>query len=104
MANSGSIVEKIDTAVVRNVANNLKVLNSQMKTGFEDVQTSILELEASWQGDAANHAIGSFDKIKELSLSRYDVMNSYVNFLLLYIGEGYEDSEKKNKSIADTFK
>lgn len=104
MANSGSIVEKIDTDVVRNVANNLKVLNSQIKEGFEDVQTSILELEASWQGNAANHAIDSFDKIKELFLSRYDVMEGYANFLLLYIGEGYEENEKKIKSIADAFK
>lgn len=104
MANSGSIVEKIDTDIVRTVANNLKVLNSQMKNGFEDVQASILELGASWQGSAASRAIDSFDKIKDLSLARYDVMNSYANFLLLYIGEGYEDTDKKNKSIADTFK
>lgn len=98
------IVEKVDTDVARTVASNLKTINSQMRDGLETVCSAISELEISWSGSAVKDAIKQFDKIKDLSEARYDVMDGYANFLFQQIGEGYEKTGRDNKSLADLFK
>lgn len=97
------IVEKIDTDVARTVASNLKTINTQMRDGLDVVCSAVSELEMSWSGSAVEDTIKQFDKIKDLSQARYDVMNGYVNFLFQQIGEKFEETEKSNKSLADLF-
>lgn len=104
MSDFNSIVEKIETDLVRAVANTLKTLNCQIRDDFETVKSVVSELDASWQGDAASHTIESFDKIKKLSVSRFDVMDSYADFLFMQIGEGYDKTETEVKFLADKFK
>ena len=46
-----------------------------------------------------------FSSIKESFYdARYTAVNNYVNFLLTQVGEGYVQTEEKNKSLADAFK
>ncbi len=104
MSDFNSIIETMNTDLVRIVANNLKNLNCQIRDEFEAVKSVVSDLKTSWQGNAADHTIGNFDKIKELSEKRYDVIDTYVNYLLAYIGEGHEENEEKNTSLVDMFK
>ena len=104
MTNSNSVVEKIDTDAVRTIANNLKSLNCQMRDRFDNVEAALSKLEVCWHGETASVAVKSFEEIKPLLDSRFTVMDSYANFLLSHIGDNYEKTDMKNKSIADVYK
>lgn len=103
MVNISPMKEKIDTELICSTANALKNLNRQMMNDFETLKSTISELSVFWQGKAATDSIEKFDKIKELSEKRFNVMNGYADFLLK-IGGSHEADENKNQSLADQFK
>lgn len=96
---------KINTDAAVLAANNIKLYNTQMRDNFPDLQTSITQLDNSWEGSAAVVAIGKFNEMKSnFCEARYNVLDNFVNFLLQQVGEGYTQTENVNKSLADQFK
>ena len=96
---------KVNTDLAVRAANTIKLNNSQMRDNFQNVQTAISQLNNSWDGSAANAAIGKFNEIKTKFMdARYAVLDNYVNFLLQQVGEGYTQTENANVSLADQFK
>ena len=96
---------KMNTDGVVASANNIKNLNNQMRSNFNNVQKAISKLDASWDGSAASSAMSKFNSIKSKYCSaRYNVLDNYVKFLYQQVGEGYTQTEDVNKSLADQFK
>lgn len=96
---------KVNTDAVVSTANKIRSCNNSMRNNFSSVQTAITKLDGSWDGSAASMAINKFNQIRvEFCDSRYNVMDNYVNFLLRQVGQGYEQTETTNKSLAAQFK
>ncbi len=96
---------KMDTDAVTTIADNIAILNGDMKDRFNELSKAVDKLHGSWEGKAAETCIGKFKDIDSAySESRYTVINNVVLFLKQQIGEGYEETEKANVSLADYFK
>ena len=96
---------RINTDAVAVAAANISKINNQIRDGFSDVQSAISKLNASWEGSAATHTISKFSELKaNYCDERYKELDTFVQFLLHQIGEGYEDTENVNVSLADVFK
>ena len=96
---------KINTDVVITTSEKLKLLNEEMRDGFNSVQKAIIQLNNSWDGSASEATISKFNEIKvKFCDARYIVLNNYANFLLNQVGEGYNQTEKANVSLAEQFK
>ena len=99
----GSI--KINTDAVIATAENIKQLNAEMRDGFSAVQKAVTQLNNSWDGSASENTISKFNEIKEKFCdARYNVLDNYANLLLHQVGEGYNQTESVNISLADQFK
>ena len=96
---------KVDTGVVITTVTNIRILNTEMRDAFESVQSAISRLDSSWDGSAATAAVSKFNEVKAAYVeSRYNVVENFAKFLLQQVGEGYEQTEDANKSLADAFK
>lgn len=96
---------RINTDSVLTVAKNIQTVNKQMKDNFSSVQNAITKLNDSWDGPASTMAIGKFNQIRtDFCDNRYNVLNDYSNFLLQQVGQGYEETENVNVSLAAQFK
>ena len=96
---------KINTESAVTAANNIGTINKQIRDEFSSVQAAIKQLDTVWDGSASTKAIEKFGELKnKFSDARYKVLNNYVNFLLQQVGQGYEQTEQANKSLADAFK
>ena len=96
---------KVNTDAVVATAGKIQACNNQMRDGFETVKSAISKLDNSWDGSASVKAISKFNHIgSSFCDSRYKVLDNYVNFLLQQVGQGYEQTETTNKSLADQFK
>lgn len=96
---------KLNTDAVRASANTISKYNKQIKDKMDEVQKAMSKLDAAWDGSAATAAMGKFNQIKNAYAdNRYAVVDNYVSFLFQQVGEGYEQTETVNKSLADAFK
>lgn len=96
---------KVNAEAVISAATSIKTLNDQINGLLPELQNAISKLDSSWDGEASIAGIGRFNEIKSVyPESRYKVVENYVNFLLQQIGEGYNQTEEANKSLAAAFK
>lgn len=96
---------KVSTDVVVSTAEEINGLNNQIRDGFADVETAMKQLDNQWDSSVATKAMEEFNKMRySFTDARYKVLENYTNFLLQQIGEGYTQTEDKNKSWADAFK
>ncbi|MEE0863269.1 MAG: hypothetical protein U0L79_09830 [Lachnospiraceae bacterium] len=96
---------KINTDAVRNVATHMQLMNKQMKDGFSDVQDAMTKLDNSWESSTATMAMEKYNQLRvDFSEARYTVLDNHINFLLQQVGQGYEETEKANVSLAAQFK
>lgn len=96
---------KINTDSAVTAARNIGNINKQIRDGFSSVHSAIKQLDSSWDGSASTKAIRKFSEIKQkYSDARFNVVDNYVKFLLQQVGQGYEQTEQANKSLADAFK
>ena len=98
-------VLKVNTDVVFGAAERIKGYNNQMRDDFPNVQTAVTQLDNSWDGSAAAIAISKFNELKNnFCDARYNVLNNFVNFLIMQVDEGYVQTEDTNISLASQFK
>lgn len=96
---------KINAQQVVASANRIKNLNTKMKNGFADVQTAVQKMDNAWDSPAASAALSKFNSIKNTYCqARYDALDNFVAFLHQQVGQGYDQAEAANKSLADQFK
>lgn len=80
-------------------------LNGQLKEELNNAKSTIKGLSTSWEGEAANAVISSFDEFSDKYFqSYYDIIDNYVKFLRNTVVQGYETTESTNTSLADQFK
>ena len=96
---------KVYTDKVVASAGRIQKLNVTMRDDFKAVRDAIAKLDKSWDSAAATSAIGKFNAIDgAYGEARYTVVDNFVAFLFQQVGEGYEQTEAANKSLADAFK
>lgn len=95
----------IDTASVKETANQISTVNMQIKYDFSDVQTAINNLDSRWHGSAADAAMSKFQNLKSTYYeNRFGVVNNMVKFIKVYVGDNYELTESTLSSAAAAFK
>lgn len=96
---------KIDTEQVAQIANNLEKLNGDLLETLEKGKTAVNSLRNTWEGQAADATIESFNRFAANYFQSYhDILNQYVLFLRHNVSEGYFQVEVTGKGLADSFK
>lgn len=96
---------RVNTQSVLNTANALKTINNQIDSGISSVENEMSKLNMSWDGPAASAAMNKYKELKsQMCKERYNVIDDYMHFLLQLVGEGYEQTETANTSLASMFK
>lgn len=96
---------KIDTEAISATAGNLRRYNTQIRDSLPSVRNAIDRMDGAWDGKAANMAVISFRNIvNTYNSARYRALENYATLLTTHVGQGYEETETKNQSLADRFK
>lgn len=96
---------KVNTGTVVTVAQNIRKANNDIRDLLSPVESAIKTLDNSWDGNASTNAMNKYNSIKNAFCdNRYNVIENFVNFLLQQVGEGYDQTEATNVSLADAFK
>ena len=95
---------KISTDAAVAAAAAIRTLNQDMQSEFEAVKNAVDRLDGVWDGQAAGKAVSGFKQFQaEYPAARYQVVENLANFLLQQVGQGYQNTEEVNTTIADDF-
>lgn len=96
---------KVDSQAVIKAASRITFNNNKITEDYSKIESAIRILDGNWDGSASEKAISEFRKIKSAySVPRSEEMKKYIAFMLEQVGEGYEQTEKDNTSLASRFK
>ncbi|MEH6993439.1 WXG100 family type VII secretion target [Neobacillus drentensis] len=96
---------RVSTAQVGDIAKTIEGLNLRLAEELKTSQKTIQNLSNTWDGEAAQATIASFDEFAAKFFQNYqDILNSYVTFLRTNVEQGYFETETANISLADAFK
>ncbi|MCM3694305.1 WXG100 family type VII secretion target [Neobacillus niacini] len=96
---------RVSTAQVGDIAKTIEGLNVRLAEELKTSQKTIQNLSNTWDGEAAQATIASFDEFAAKFFQNYqDILNSYVTFLRTNVEQGYFETETANISLADAFK
>jgi WXG100 family type VII secretion target len=96
---------RVNTAQVGEIATTIESLNLQLAEELKTSQKTIQNLSNTWDGEAAQATIASFDEFAAKFFQNYqDILDSYVRFLRTNVDQGYFETETANVSLADAFK
>ena len=105
-ASNGSNI-KVNTAKVRNVADELASLNRGIENDFDNICTAVANMDSSWDGAASNNAVSKFNKLKsecKSSTGRKAVMQQHIKFLKVNVAGDYENTENANRDLSSLFR
>jgi WXG100 family type VII secretion target len=96
---------KVSTAQVADIATTIENLNTRLNEELKQGQKTLQNLSNTWDGEAAQATIASFDEFAAKYFQNYyDILDSYVKFLRLNVEQGYFETETVNTNLADAFK
>lgn len=96
---------RVNTDQVAQIATNIEGLNRRLTEELTESKTTIDNLASTWEGEAAQETIASFDEFASKYFQNYeDIINQYVKFLRINVEQGYFETETANTSLADAFK
>ena len=96
---------QINTAAVTDTANQIDMLNKQMRDKLSFADSAMRALQVLWEGTAANSALQKYDRIKRsFSAERFSVLNRLVLYMKVQVGEKYEETEQSVRKAASAFK
>ncbi len=96
---------RVNTDQVAQIATNIEKLNKQLAEELNSAKATIDQLSNTWQSEAADATISSFDEFAAKYFQTYDdVLAQYVQFLRTNIEQGYFETETANIGLADAFK
>ena len=96
---------RVSTAQVGDIAKTIEGLNLRLAEELKTSQKTIQNLSNTWDGEASQATIASFDEFAAKFFQNYqDILNSYVTFLRTNVEQGYFETETANISLADAFK
>ncbi|SDM84953.1 WXG100 family type VII secretion target [Bacillus sp. OK048] len=96
---------KVNTAQVGEIATTIEGLNARLAEELKTSQKTLQNLSNSWDGEAAQATIASFDEFAAKFFQNYqDILDNYVRFLRTNVEQGYFETETANINLADAFK
>ena len=96
---------RVNTDQVTQIANSLEKLNKRLSEELKASKTTIDNLANTWEGEAAQATISSFDEFAVKYFQNYeDIINNYVKFLRTNVEQGYFETETANTTLSDSFK
>ena len=96
---------QINTAVLLDTATNISNENLLLRNSYDDIDMIVSNLKKHWSGSACDTCCKKADFIKaKFKDTRYAVVEDFVRFMRLQVGEGYETTETAISSAADAFK
>lgn len=96
---------KIDTNAAVVIADEIKGLNKNLKSRFNELQKAMNQLDEEWSGNVATRAIEDFNKMSsEYKVKINAELNGLAHFLNSNVAKGYEMAEDANKRLANYFK
>lgn len=94
---------KISTQVLTDTAAKVRNINSAMDEKLADINTTMNNLESSWQSDAASDIRAAMNALKPRFEEYKNVVESYAKFLVT-TAETYEATETAIQNNASAFK
>ena len=96
---------QINTGLVLDAATNISSENLSLRNSYDDIDKIISNLKKNWSGSACDLCCKKAEYIKnQFKETRFAVVEDYVRFLRMQVGEGYETTETVISSAADAFK
>ena len=96
---------RVNTDQVAQIASNLENLNRKLETELTTSQATIKGLSSTWEGEASQETISSFNSFATKYFQNYyDVLDNYVKFLRTNVDAGFFDTESSNTGLSDAFK
>jgi WXG100 family type VII secretion target len=96
---------KVNTDQVAQIATSIENLNKKLTEELTTGQTTIKNLANTWEGEASQSTINSFNAFATKYFQHYyDVIDNYVKFLRNNVDAGYFETETTNNTLADAFK
>jgi len=96
---------KVNTDQVGQIATTIEGLNKELKEKLENSKKIINDLGNTWEGEASQATISSFNEFASKYFQNYyDIIDNYVKFLRTNVDQGYFETETANTNLADSFK
>lgn len=96
---------RVNTDQVAQIATSIENLNKRLSEELNTSKATIDNLAGTWEGEAAQETIASFDEFASKYFQNYeDIITQYVKFLRTNVEQGYFETETANTSLADAFK
>lgn len=96
---------KVNTDQVAQIANTIEGLNKKLDEQLKNSQATIKSLSNTWEGEAAQATVSSFDAFASKYFQNYyDIIDNYVKFLKTNVDAGYFETETGNTQLADVYK
>ena len=96
---------RVNTDAVLAMATKINNTNIKLRDSFDNVRNAISTMNGKWDGQASEVAINKFNQIQNIfPEARYKELNNFVQIMMVAVGQGYEQVETANTSLADLFK
>ena len=96
---------RINTDEVAMAATSIEEINKKLNEKLLEGQSAVKALTSTWEGEAAQQTISTFDAFAGKYFESYkEMIDSYVVFLREKVEQGYFVTETKNAEIASQFK
>lgn len=96
---------QINTALILAASTDISNENTALRNSYDDIDKVISNLKKNWSGSACDLCCKKAEYIKkQFKETRFAVVEDYVRFLRMQVGEGYETTETVISSAADAFK
>ncbi len=91
---------KVNTQAVINASNSIKGINKRLQDAFKPVESSVGQMDNSWESPVATTAMNKFNEIKTDFLpKRKAELDEFCKYLSQIVGVGYEGTEDVNVSL-----
>ena len=95
---------RISTGDVRSTAATIKTLNNTMNEQLLEIKNQMNNLQNTWQSDAHDVIRSKFNAAASKYFQNYkEIVDSYADFLINTVSEGYETTESAIESNASAF-
>lgn len=95
---------RVNTDQVAQIATNIENLNKRLNEELTESQNTIKSLSNTWEGEASQATISSFDQFAAKYFQNYyDIIDNYVKFLRTNVDQGYFETESANTNLSDAF-
>ena len=95
---------KVRTESIISLSAEIKSANDEIEQEYNDAIQVLTGMFSYWDGKASDASMETLNNIKtSFKNVRYLVIDNYVRFLRVSVGQGYEAVEKANDDLSKNF-